>query len=268
MEIVGALSGAALGYIQGNTRGAIKGWKLGRKLSQSDSNMPPYKKRKTSNGNYKYKKAGQGGSYTSKRGRSNKMSFHKQMLKNTPAKHDTYAPTQALKHNNIYSTNITEQITQGFTNEGRDGDSIFLEAVKLRGIITSATAAGAYSYRLLVGFTGEEITTGATFNVTLSTGQLFLPNGASQLTSIINPKAFTCIYDQVFDINSQIAGIADVHSFVANISLKQKFLYQNSASIYGKTKNLHLVVIGNVFGGTSDSTSVGEIVVHVDTIFK
>jgi len=45
MEFVSGLSGATLGYIQGDTRGAIKGWKLGRKLYQNkQQRMPPIKR--------------------------------------------------------------------------------------------------------------------------------------------------------------------------------------------------------------------------------
>lgn len=51
MEIIGGLSGAALGYIHGNTRGAIKGYFAGRKLAQNSSNMPPIpRKRKSDSG--------------------------------------------------------------------------------------------------------------------------------------------------------------------------------------------------------------------------
>lgn len=218
--------------------------------------------------NRKYRTSGRNNSFVTKRGRQTGPSFNKMLMLNTPAKHETYSPTQALLHNNIYGTNITEQITQGFGNEGRDGDSIYLEAVKFRGILTSSTTAGAYSYRIIIGFTGEEITTGGAFNLTISSGQVFLPNGASQLTSIINPKAFTVLYDQVFDVNSQIAATADVNSFAGTVPIKQKFMYQSSASIYGKTKNLFMLVIGNVFGGVSGVTATGEIVVCIDTIFK
>lgn len=275
MEFVGAVSGATLGYISGGTRGAIKGWKVGRRLSQTEENMVMAKRQRTSGGykqtytgNTKYRTSGRSSNYVTKRGRRRGTSFNKMLMLNTPAKHETYSPTQALLHNNIYGTNITEQIVQGFGNEGRDGDSIYLEAVKFRGILTSSTTAGAYSYRILIGFTGEEITTGGAFNLTISTGHVFLPNGASQLTSIVNPKAFTVLYDQVFDINSQIAATADVNSFAATVPIKQKFMYQSSASIYGKTKNLFMLVIGNVFGGISGTTATGEIVVCIDTIFK
>jgi len=45
MEFVSGLSGATLGYIHGNTRGAIKGWSAGRKLYQNKQHMPPINRR-------------------------------------------------------------------------------------------------------------------------------------------------------------------------------------------------------------------------------
>lgn len=48
MDLLGTIAGGALGYIHGNTRGAIKGAYWGRKLAQNKYNMAPIpKKRKT-----------------------------------------------------------------------------------------------------------------------------------------------------------------------------------------------------------------------------
>ncbi len=210
------------------------------------------------------------GSYVQKRRKQPvRNSFKQQMMKTLSAKHDCFGPTATLVHNTIYSVNVTEQITQGTSNEGRIGDSIYLEAVKLRGIYTSDSVANAYNCRVIVGFTGEEVVTGTNFSAAaLASGELFLPGAPSNLTALINPKTFTCLYDEIFDVNSQISSTRDVSSIIATIPLKQTFLYQSSGSVQGKTKNLHIVVISNVYGGTSGVTSTGEIVLAVDTIFK
>lgn len=48
MEFLSGLSGGALGYIHGNTRGAIKGWKAGRKLYQNRNTMAAPKRKRAS----------------------------------------------------------------------------------------------------------------------------------------------------------------------------------------------------------------------------
>jgi len=210
------------------------------------------------------------GSYIQRRRKTRvQNSFKQQMMKSMSAKHDTFGPTTTLVHNTIYGVNVTEQITQSLTNEGRIGDSIYLEAMKIRGLYTTAAVANAYNCRVIVGFTGEEIVTGSNFSAAaFGAGELFLPGAPSNLTALINPKAFTCLYDEIFDVNSQIASTRDVSSIVATIPLKQQFLYQSNGSVQGKTKNLFIVVVSNVFGGTAGTTSTGEIVLGVDTIFK
>lgn len=211
------------------------------------------------------------GSYVQKRKRPRvgNNSFKQLMMKNVAAKHDTFGPTTALVHNTIYGVNVTEQITQSLTNEGRLGDSIYLEAVKIRGIYTSNSVAAPYNCRVIVGFTGEEVATGANFvAAAFSAAELFLPGAPSNLTSLINPKAFTCLYDEIFDVNSQIPATRDVSSIIATIPLKQQFMYQSNGSIQGKTKNLVIAVVTNVYGGVAGVTSTGEIVLAVDTIFK
>jgi len=197
-------------------------------------------------------------------------SFKKLMLNNTSAKHDTNGPLVVMLHNLIYTFNATSLITQGTTNEGRLGDAINLEALKIRGYYNSATTDGAYMFRMIIGYSGEEITTGNVFvTVTgLTAGQIFLPNAPANITAIVNPKAFTVLHEEVIDINSQIAGSFDVASIAKTVLLKQKFDYQDTGSIFGKTKNLYIVIVAHVVGGVAGTTAAGECVLGTDLIFK
>lgn len=202
-----------------------------------------------------------------KRG-GNLQSFRSHMLNNTSAKHFTDTGNVSMLHDNIYSFNITAQITQGDSNSNRDGDSINLEALKIRGFFSSSSIAGAYGFRMLVGYSGEEYTAANFTTSGLTGGEIFLPGAPTNYTALVNPKAFTCLLDFNVDINSQIADTSDLASFFKSVLLKQKFDYQATGSQMGKTKNLYIVVIGNAVGGTLATTIVGETIIGTDCIFK
>jgi len=206
---------------------------------------------------------------TNKRRRPNPRSSFKQlMLKNTAAKHKTANPSTAMTHNTMYTYNVTGQIVQGDSNQDRDGDSINLEALKLRGFFDTSATAGAYSFRIIVGYSGEEYAATNFTTVGLTSGEVFLPNASNNFTGVINPKAFTVIFDSNVDINSQVAGASDISSMLKTISLKRKFPYQATASVFGKDVNLYVVVVGYVVGGVAGVTAVGEVSLATDCIFK
>lgn len=179
----------------------------------------------------------------------------------------------ALKHNEILTMVPTQAIQQSVSGEGRIGDDAYLCALKLYGHFLSHTTAGAYSYRLIVGWTGEELTTPniATQLVSgLGASELFLPGSYSNWTGhgVINPKAFTVLHDSTYDINSQIAGTSDLNSFSLTIPINYDFKYQSPGSVQGKTRNLAVVVIGGVAFGTTGTTVAGNCIVSYDLIHK
>lgn len=206
---------------------------------------------------------------TKRRRLTNKNSFRNQMLKNTPAKHNTQGPTTAMTANTIYTFNATSLITQGDANTNRDGDAINLEALKVRGYYSTSATAGAYMFRMIVGYSGEEITTGNAFiALGLTAGQIFLPNFPSNFVAVVNPKAFTVVHDEVIDSNSQIAATKDVANIAKTLLLKKKFLYQETASIFGKDTNLYIIVIAHVVDGATGTTPAGDVLIATDLIFK
>lgn len=189
-----------------------------------------------------------------------------------PAKHNTINDSTAqatLTHQTIFTRDITQNITQGDGNANRDGDAIFIEAVKLNGFYQTAAATGAYQCRVLLGWSGEEYTIGA-MGAGLTAAEVFLPNTGANwaAASIINPKAFTVLYDTTIVINSLTANAVDLESFQTTVPIKKKFSYQSAASVYGKVRNLYLVVVASVNGGTPASTAAGVCGVNIDTIFK
>lgn len=203
-----------------------------------------------------------------KRARSN--SFHAKVLKELPAKHYSGNPIASLTHNTVLTLIPTAGLVQGTGNANRVADQIQLLAFKIRGSIQTPTAANGYSYRVLVGWTGEEFNLPTNFGSGLGTNEIFLPSTTPNWVAggIVNPKAFTVLYDQVFDVNSQVSGANDVLSFAETVSIDTKFQYQESNSSYGKTRNLAVVVIGSVVAGVSGTTAAGAVVVAYDLIFK
>jgi len=210
---------------------------------------------------------------SNKRKRKQLTSSIKQVITNEkPAKHRTFFDSEALTHNTIYTLSPTQAVVQGDTNENRDGDQIQVCALKLKGSFYAPATANGYSYRFLVGYSGEEYSVAAAFSASgLVDAEIFLPvtSGGHRTNGIINPKAFTVLHDETIDVNSLLTSVQDVYSYQMLVSLNDaKFPYQSSGSIYGKTRNLYVVVIGCAIGGSTGITDAGVIHLSADLIFK
>ena len=196
-----------------------------------------------------------------------------QIRKLEPAKHSTVSDNstaQAMKHNTIYETSPTQAITQGDGNTNRDGDEVFLEAIKINMTVVSEVTAGAYSYRILTGWLNDQVSCATSVASSLGSNRIFLPSTGVIYghAAIINPKTFTCLDDRTVTINSVIAATNDVVNEIFTVPLKQKFAYQSTGSQYGKFKNLYIIVIGTVIGGTTAVTNAGAFYLNTDLIFK
>lgn len=210
--------------------------------------------------------------YTTVRARKpkGKTSFKSLVTNTLPSKQMSSQLTGAFTHSTQLTLCPTAQVSQGTANYNRVGDQIQLQALKLNGVYFSHTTAGAYTFRIIVGYSGEEYNN-TTFATGLTTAQLFLPNTYTNFvsTGIINPRAFRVLHDSKIDLNSQIAAVADLASFSHTVSLGGiKFDYQESTSALGKLKNLYVVVVADVAGGAIGTTSSGTMVMSCDLIFK
>lgn len=211
--------------------------------------------------------------YKRRRRVGNRLSLKRQMIKMHSAKHSTQDLSANNAHNTILSSCPTQNVVQGDGNSNRDGDAIHIECLKLKGSLVSSATAGAYQHRIIVGWSGEEVTTGliATNLVSgLGASELFLPTTSGTWTAngVINPKAFTVLYDETFDINSQVSATQDIVNFAVSIPIHQDFDYQSTASVMGKTKNLFVIAIAEVAGGTSGVTAAGQHIISTDLVFK
>jgi len=218
-----------------------------------------------------------GQSYTKvnkKRKRPTKgISLKKAIMNTLPAKHFTAEDSFNMTHNTLYTCVPTMGVTQGTTNSQREGDRIRLLALKLKATLQSASTANSYTYRVIVGYSGEEWITanlGTKFVAGAGATELYLPTTSTNwmASGIINPKAFTCLYDRTIDINSQITATVDGFSFADTIQLDSDFSYQSTGSVYGKTRNLCVIVSGSVAGGVAGVTASGAMIPSLDLIFK
>lgn len=190
-----------------------------------------------------------------------------------PARHFSFETNQLLLHNTMVTCVPTQGPVQGNSNINRTGDALYLCALKFQGFYLSSAPANFYSLRLLVGWTGEEVTSAgasSSFVSGLGLSEVFLPGTATlgTVNGIVNPKAFTCLYDITIDSNSQIVATNDGNSFKFTVPLNQSYDYQSSSSVQGKLKNLVVVAIGNVSGGVTGTTAAGNIICSMDLIFK
>lgn len=213
--------------------------------------------------------------YSNKRQKtaSKRDSVKAQMLRVIDNHHSTmddnnYLVTSATQ-NTIYTANLTSVPVQGTTNKQRIGDKIHIQHVDYSISIATAPAAGAYTWRIMLLWSGEEYNPAGTASGLGFTG-LFLPNTGTRNTAlgIVNPKAITVLLDQTIDINSIVATIPDVATLKGRIPIHQDFLYDKTGAVYGKTKNLYFVCIPYVVGGTTGATSCGDILPNFDMVFK
>lgn len=201
-----------------------------------------------------------------------KNSVKAQILRNIDTHHCTMSDqfySVNGTHNTIYTALVSGIPAQGTSNINRVGDKIHLMNLELAMGINTNSTAGAYTYRVIVCYSGEEYTPSG-LGSGLAFTEVFQPNtgGLYGTLAITNPKAVTVLMDELIDINSVITSTKDVVTIRRNIPLHADFPYQASASVYGKTKNLYVVVVGCVVDGTTGTTVIGTFNLNADMTFK
>ena len=203
---------------------------------------------------------------------SSVQSFKKAVKQTESARHYTGTNPLGLTQGTGLTLIPTTGIVQSNANNGRTGDSVTLCALKVRGFFNTAASSGAYFYRILVGYTGEEYNIPSTFSSAgLTATEVFLSNTASGFSAlgIINPKAFTLLHDEIVTINSSIAASLDGQTYEFTVGLNNTtFNYQADASVQGKTRNLAIYIVGGVAGGTNGVTSAGGTTISWDLVYK
>lgn len=208
-----------------------------------------------------------------KPGYGRRNSFHQRLLKEIPALHSTVADStcnQSMTHNTIYEFSPTQQITTGTGNANRAGDEVQLLALKINGIVISPASTSYAQYRIITLWSDQETATGSAFVSAIGSGSFFLPTTGTSWgpTSIINPKACTVVDDRTVVINSLVAGQSEIQNLNYTVPVNCKFPYRQAGSIYGKSKNLYVVVVSAIQNGVSGTTVTGTILLSSDLIFK
>lgn len=203
------------------------------------------------------------------------MTFKKQLAAATPANHMVFNSGAGTTHQVQYLYNICARVAQGLGLDDRQGDAIYMEAVKLNIQLATDTVSNAYHYRIMLFYSRDEYTTlGQTYSAgILATGtplgDMILPsqNSFTAASLITNPKCVTKVFDLVVDINSQVTGAASAKTLSLNIPLKKEFKYSTNGQ-YGKFKNLYLLIVPEAYGGTLATTDAGDYFFNLDLIYK
>lgn len=193
-------------------------------------------------------------------------SFKQKVMSIPPAKHLTGDSQTIISQNTVFTLGLTTQIVQGDSNAQRDGDSIYLEALKINGHFQAAAASNAYKCRIIIGYSGEEFAPNVFTSAQLANTDVFFP-ATFWANAIVNPKAFTVLYDTTLDVNSQVSDVSTLQSYSATVPLKRMHPYQSNGSQFGKTRNLYAVVVPYAVGAAAAS-DVGSIYMNYDLIFK
>ena len=190
--------------------------------------------------------------------KANRTSFGALMRANTPLKYSIGSVSSGVLHNTAYTTPMTQSIVTGSGDGNRIGDEIFLKFLKIRMTINSGSASGAYTHRTIIGFSNVQNNTGASTTAGIYSAAVHAGTAAFIVDGIINPKNFTAIYDETFDIPSEIPATNNVHSVERVLPLERKFQYQTAGSVYGKLNNLYFIHLSTVIGGTTATSVTGQ----------
>lgn len=154
----------------------------------------------------------------------------------------TVVPAVGQK-NSVFTENVTAKIVQGTADGQRVGDGIHLTSLHFTFTAVANLLGNFYKYRLIIGWSGEEYNPGTWATGSLGTGEIFQSSFTDAVNAIVNTKAFTPIYDNIIDVNSLITGVADGNTTRGVLKLDTKFPYQSPGSVYGKTRNLYIVMV-------------------------
>lgn len=216
---------------------------------------------------------------TTKRRKKGKgrMTFKKKLMKTEPAKHVHIGDgvnSFALVHNSLYSYCFTKDIVQGTSNLQRLGDDVYLCALKVAMSIQAPNTANGYTYRIIVGYSTQQdsqtpLTSAFTTGI-VPNNYVFFPNSGAnwRTTGLVNPKSFTTLYDSTIDINSIVSGVGDLKTHIFTVPINQNFEFIAEGGQVGKTRNLYMIIVANVIGGTPGTTACGAIAMNTDLIFK
>lgn len=174
-----------------------------------------------------------------------------------------------LAHQTIYSLNPLGNIVRGVNNNNRIGDEIFLEAIKLKGIIlTNGTSANTVHLRLMLIKTKQQyLGASDTWGSGVGSTDLFLATSSNLTIGELDPKLCTKVYDHTHTLSPLISTQTLSKEFDLLVPIKQRFIFQTGTN-FGKFVNYYWVATAFQFGATSGTTTVALLNMNSDLIFK
>ena len=171
-------------------------------------------------------------------------------------------------HNNVYSKNLCYDITQGTAQGNRQGDTIYLCALRLSGFYESPQAsANGVIYRVIVYWSDVYAATGNWGTATITTGNLFINTGDRNSTLITDPKKITVLYDETTVIQPTVEQVYTAMDISAKISIEKAINFLPGANEVNP-RQLYISIIASVANGTAGITDSGKFIMGTDVIFK
>lgn len=174
----------------------------------------------------------------------------------------------AATHNTVYSQNCTYNITQGTAQSNRQGDSVFLCALKFSGFHEGPVALqDGLVFRVLV-FYADPFSGSAVFNSsTIGTGDLFIATNQYTSTGIIDPKKVYVVYDETIEVQPSVTNTYTGTNFNGSVQLNKGVNYFPGTNEVNP-RQLYITVIPSIANGTTGVTSCGKFAISTDLIFK
>lgn len=196
-------------------------------------------------------------------------SLSERIRKEMPAKHFQTVDstlTQNTLHNVTYVHSPTMNIAKGTSDNQRVGDKIHLEAIKFKMLFHDETLnVNATFVKLIIGYIDTDTFTSTGFQ---TGGDYSYGNGVAFSTNnITNPKKFTEIANYTIKMPHLVDGSKSGEVIEETLMLKKDFVYETN-QVYGKDRNLVLIVTTSVVGGTPATTSTGNVFLTYDLIYK
>jgi len=221
----------------------------------------------------KYNYGGPGSRTVSKRRRGKRQSGLKQTIRGLEsALHNVSNATGTANfvtsHNNVYSKNLTYDVTQGTAQGNRQGDTIYLCALRLSGFYESPISdANGIIYRIIVYWSDVYAATGNWGTATITTGNLFINSGDRNSTLITDPKKITVLYDETTVIQPSIAQVYTAMDIATKVSIEKAINFLPGANEVNP-RQLYISIIPSVANGTAGITDTGKFIMGTDLIFK
>ena len=175
-----------------------------------------------------------------------------------------------LTHNTIQTQNMLIFLTPGTTQYQRTGDNVFLEALKINATWEgpSVSSNGA-TLRMILCYHDDYHATNYINGSGLGLSDLQMTGtGQARTTAMItDPKKVTVVDDRTFTLNQSLAGVSEKCAITYTVPLKKRFTFQPTTQ-EGKDRNLYLVVVADISGGSTGSTVCGQLYLNQDLIYK